>query len=49
MEFFDNEKIVEFTQEELKAILEITDLYSQRTMLEAEEMFKIGLRQGKSL
>ena len=49
MDFYDNNKIAEFTQEEMKAILEIKELYDSRNMLEAEEMFKIGLRQGKSL
>lgn len=49
MDFYDNNKIAEFTQEEIKAILEIKELYDTRNMLESEEMFKIGLRQGKSL
>ena len=33
----------------MKAILEIKELYDTRNMLDSEEMFKIGLRQGKSL
>ena len=49
MDFYDNNKITEFTQEEMKAILEIKELYDTRNMLDSEEMFKIGLRQGKSL
>lgn len=49
MNFYDNNKITEFTQEEMKAILEIKELYDERNILESEEMFKIGLRQGKSL
>ena len=49
MDFYDNNKIAEFTQEEMKAILEIKELYDTRNMLESEEMLKIGLRQGKSL
>lgn len=49
VEFFDNDIISEFTQEELKAILKIIKLYSEKATLESEEMYKIGLRQGKAL
>ncbi len=49
MNFYDNNKIAEFTQEEMKAILEIKELYDLRNMLESEEMFKIGVKTGKSL
>ena len=49
MNFYDNNKIAEFTQEEMKAILEIKELYDLRNMLESEEMFKIGVKRGKSL
>lgn len=48
-DFFDNNIISELTQEELKAFLEMKKLYDQRTDIEAEEMYKIGLKHGKSL
>ena len=48
-EFFEDDKIEQFTKEEMKAILEIIVLRDERAMYEAEEMFKIGLREGKAL
>ncbi len=47
--FIYDEKIEEFTPEEMKAILKVISLYNDRFTIEAEEMFKIGVRTGKSL
>ena len=47
--FIYDEKIEEFTPEEMKAILKVISLYNERFTIEAEEMFKIGVRTGKSL
>lgn len=47
--FFENEEITEFSKEELKAILKIVGLYNDRAIYEENEMFKIGLREGKVL
>lgn len=33
----------------MKAILDITELQNDRAMYEADEMLKIGLREGKAL
>ena len=44
-----NEKIDNLSKEELKAILEIIEMYENRAMYEANEMLKIGLREGKAL
>lgn len=48
-DFIYNEKIEKFTIEEMKAILKVISLYNERFILEAEEMFKIGVKTGKSL
>ena len=48
-EFFEDNKIEQLTKEEMKAILDITELQDDRAMYEADEMFKIGLREGKAL
>ena len=48
-EFFEDDKIEQLTKEEMKAILDITELQNDRAMYEADEMFKIGLREGKAL
>ncbi len=48
-DFIYNEKIEEFTPEEMKAILKVISLYNDRFTIEEEEMFKIGVRTGKSL
>ena len=48
-EFFEDNRIEQFTKEEMKAILDITELQDDRAMYEADEMFKIGLREGKAL
>lgn len=48
-EFVYNEKIEEFTPEEMKAILKVISLYNDRFTIEEEEMFKIGVRTGRSL
>ena len=48
-DFIYNEKIEEFTPEEMKAILRVISLYNDRFTIEEEEMFKIGVRTGKSL
>ena len=42
--FIYDEKIEEFTPEEMKAILKVISLYNERFTIEAEEMFKIGVR-----
>ena len=46
---FENNDITELSREEIKAILDIIKLKEDRAMYETEEMFKIGLREGKSL
>ena len=48
-EFFEDNRIEQFTKEEMKAILDITELQNDRAMYEADEMLKIGLREGKAL
>ncbi|MCI8760332.1 MAG: hypothetical protein HFJ34_04340 [Clostridia bacterium] len=48
-EFFEDDKIEQLTKKEMKAILDITELQNDRTMYEADEMLKIGLREGKAL
>lgn len=48
-QFIYDEKIEEFTPEEMKAILKVISLYNDRFTIEAEEMFKIGVKTGKSL
>lgn len=48
-EFFEDDKIEQLTKKEMKAILDITELQDDRAMYEEEEMFKIGLREGKAL
>lgn len=48
-DFMQNEKIDNLSKEELKAILEIIEMYENRAMYEANEMLKIGLREGKAL
>lgn len=47
--FIENDEITEFTQEEMQAILNIIALHDDRAMYEADEMLKIGLREGKAL
>ena len=47
--FFEDNKIEQLTKEDMKAILDITELQNDRAMYEADEMFKIGLREGKAL
>ena len=46
---FENNDITELSREEIKAILDIIKLKEDRAMYETDEMFKIGLREGKSL
>ena len=48
-DFIYNEKIEEFTPEEMKSILKVISLYNDRFTIESEEMFKIGVKTGKSL
>lgn len=48
-DFIYNEKIEEFTPEEMKEILKVISLYNDRFTIESEEMFKIGVKTGKSL
>lgn len=48
-EFFEDDKIEQLTKKEMKAILDITELQNNRAMYEADEMLKIGLREGKAL
>ena len=48
-EFFEDDKIEQLTKKEMKAILDITELQNDRAMYEADEMLKIGLREGKAL
>ena len=45
----EDDEIAEFTQEEMKEILNIIGLYNDRAMYEENEMFKIGLSEGKAL
>lgn len=47
--FLEDDEIAEFTQEEMQAILNIIVLYNDRAMYEENEMFKIGLSEGKAL
>lgn len=47
--FLEDDEITEFTTEEMRAMHKIIALYDDRAMYEADEMFKIGLREGKSL
>lgn len=47
--FFENDEITEFSKEEIKAILDIVELHNDRAMYEGDEMFKIGLKEGKAL
>ena len=47
--FFEDNKIEQLTKEDMKAILDITELQNDRAMYEADEMLKIGLREGKAL
>ena len=48
-DLFENNEITEFSKEEVKAILDIIKLQDDRAMYETDEMFKIGLREGKAL
>lgn len=48
-DFMQNDKVDSLSKEEMKAILEIIELYENRAMYEANEMLKIGLREGKTL
>ena len=48
-DLFENNQITEFSKEEVKAILDIIKLQDDRAMYETDEMFKIGLREGKAL
>ena len=48
-EFFEDDKIEQLTKKEMKAILDITELQNDRAMYEADEMLKIGLREGNAL
>lgn len=48
-EFLEDDKIEQLTKKEMKAILDITELQNDRAMYEADEMLKIGLREGKAL
>lgn len=48
-DLFENNEITELSKEEVKAILDIIKLQDDRAMYEADEMFKIGLREGKAL
>ncbi len=48
-DFLENDKITKFTQEETKAILKIISLNDDRAMYEADEMLKIGIKEGKAL
>lgn len=47
--FFEDDEIGGFTQEEMQSILNIIVLYNDRAMYEENEMFKIGLSEGKAL
>lgn len=48
-DLFENNQITEFSKEEVKAILDIIKLQDDRAMYETDEMFKIGLREGRAL
>ena len=48
-ELLEDEKITDLTKEEIKAILEIKELENEINKLGEDEMFKIGLREGKAL
>lgn len=48
-DLFENNEITEFSKEEVKAILDIIKLQDDRAMYETDEMFKIGLREGRAL
>ena len=48
-DLFENNEITELSRKEIKAILDIIKLQDDRAMYEIDEMFKIGLREGKSL
>lgn len=48
-DFLEDDEIKELNAEELKAILDIIELQNEISMLENEEMFKIGLQEGKLL
>ena len=48
-EFIEDDEITEFTQEESKALLKVIRLNDDRAMYEENEMFKIGLKEGKAL
>lgn len=48
-DLFENNEITELSKEEVKAILDIIKLQDDRAMYETDEMFKIGLREGKAL
>lgn len=48
-DFIEDDEITEFTQEESKALLKIIRLNDDRAMYEENEMFKIGLKEGKAL
>ena len=48
-EFIEDDEITEFTQEESKSLLKIIRLNDDRAMYEENEMFKIGLKEGKAL
>lgn len=48
-DLFENNEITEFSKEEVKAILDIVKLQDDKAMYETDEMFKIGLREGKAL
>lgn len=47
--FLEDDEIAEFTQEEMKAVLNIIGLYNDRAMYEGNEMFNLGLSEGKAL
>lgn len=47
--FFENEEITEFSKEEMKAILEIIKLHNDIEGMELEEMFKLGIKEGRNL
>ena len=47
--FIEDDEITEFTQEESKALLKVIRLNDDRATYEENEMFKIGLKEGKLL
>lgn len=47
--FFEDEEIAEYTKEELQALLKLTGLYFDLALIEKDEMFRIGLKEGKLL